>query len=156
MDKAKAIQIIESDFKMGCSCCIHPSEVGWCENKCQSKQAINMAIEALKEAEGKINMSVYIKGEKMPKCCDECWALDDDGDYPRCRITEEQRGYTFRTKEKRMSRCPLVNSESAINQEYDMTCEVAQFILAYMDVHNDLESKAICMAIDALKGKEYD
>lgn len=96
-------------------------------------------------------MSVYIKGEKMPKCCDECWALDDDGDYPRCRITEEQRGYTFRTRENRMSKCPLVNSESYINQEYDMTREVAQFILAYMDVHNDLESKAICMAIDALK-----
>lgn len=47
MDKAKAIQIIKSDFKMGCSCCMHPSEVGWCDNKCQSKKAINMAIEAL-------------------------------------------------------------------------------------------------------------
>lgn len=105
-------------------------------------------------------MSVYIKGERMPECCDECWALDDDGDYPRCRITGEQRGYTFRTKENRMSKCPLVNSdnnhESSINQEYNMTREVAQFILAYMDVHNDLESKAICMAIDALKGKEYE
>ena len=47
MNKAKAIQIIESDFKLGCSCCMHPSEVGWCDNKCQSKKAINMAIEAL-------------------------------------------------------------------------------------------------------------
>ena len=47
MNKEKAIQIIESDFKMGCGCCIHPSEVGWCDNKCQSKKAINMAIEAL-------------------------------------------------------------------------------------------------------------
>lgn len=47
MDKAKAIQIIKSDFKMGCGCCMHPSEVGWCDNKCQSKKAINMAIEAL-------------------------------------------------------------------------------------------------------------
>ena len=101
-------------------------------------------------------MSVYIKGEKMPKCCDECWALDDNGDYPRCGITEEQRGYTFRTKENRMSKCPLVDSNLSINQEYNMTREVAQFILAYMDVHNDLESKAICMAIDALKGKEYE
>ena len=47
MNKARAIQIIENDFKMGCSCCMHPSEVGWCDNKCQSKKAINMAIEAL-------------------------------------------------------------------------------------------------------------
>ena len=49
MNNARAIQIIESDFKMGCGCCIHPSEVGWCDNKCQSKEAINMAIEALSE-----------------------------------------------------------------------------------------------------------
>ena len=49
MNNARAIQIIESDFKMGCSCCMHPSEVGWCDNKCQSKKAINMAIEALSE-----------------------------------------------------------------------------------------------------------
>ena len=63
-------------------------------------------------------MSVYIKGEKMPKCCDECWALDDDGDYPRCRITEEQCGYTFRTKENRMSKCPLVNYDN--NHESSM------------------------------------
>ena len=47
MNNARAIQIIDSDFKMGCGCCIHPSEVGWCDNKCQSKEAINMAIEAL-------------------------------------------------------------------------------------------------------------
>lgn len=48
MNKEKAIQIIDSDFKIGCSYCMHPSEVGWCDNKCQSKKAINMAIEALK------------------------------------------------------------------------------------------------------------
>ena len=51
---------------------------------------------------------VYIKDMKIPKTCDECWALDDYGDYPRCRITEEQRGYNFPIREKRMDKCPLV------------------------------------------------
>ena len=53
-------------------------------------------------------MSILIKGMEMPKCCDNCWALDDYGDYPRCRITEEQRGYNFPIREKRMDFCPLV------------------------------------------------
>ena len=43
----------------------------------------------------------------MPNCCNECFALDEYGDYPVCRITQEQRGYTFRTREQRMSKCPL-------------------------------------------------
>ena len=52
-------------------------------------------------------MGIYINGMEMPKCCDDCWALDEDGDYPRCRITEEQRGYTFNIRERKMSKCPL-------------------------------------------------
>jgi hypothetical protein len=43
----------------------------------------------------------------MPSCCDECFALDDNGDYQLCLITQEQRGYTFRTREQKMDRCPL-------------------------------------------------
>ena len=43
----------------------------------------------------------------MPSCCDECFALDDRGDYPVCFITQEQRGYTFRIREQRMDKCPL-------------------------------------------------
>lgn len=43
----------------------------------------------------------------MPSCCDECFALDNDGDYPMCLITQEQRGYTFRTREQKMDKCPL-------------------------------------------------
>lgn len=53
-------------------------------------------------------MSVLIKGMKMPKRCDDCWALDDYADYPMCRITEEQRGYNFPVRERRMDRCPLI------------------------------------------------
>ena len=43
----------------------------------------------------------------MPSCCDECFALDDNGDYPFCLVTHEQRGYNFRTREQRMPKCPL-------------------------------------------------
>lgn len=53
-------------------------------------------------------MSILIKGMEMPKNCDHCWALDEDGDYPRCRITDEQRGYNFPVREQRMGKCPLV------------------------------------------------
>ena len=53
-------------------------------------------------------MSILIKGMEMPRSCDMCRALDDYGDYPRCIITEEQRGYNFPIREKRMDRCPLI------------------------------------------------
>lgn len=56
-------------------------------------------------------MSVVINGVKMPKSCFECWALDDNGDYPRCRITQTQKGYNFPTRKERMDDCPLVDTE---------------------------------------------
>ena len=43
----------------------------------------------------------------MPNCCDECFMLDDSGDYPMCRFTQEIRGYNFKTRERKMHRCPL-------------------------------------------------
>jgi hypothetical protein len=51
---------------------------------------------------------------EMPKCCDECFALDDHGDYPFCLISQDQRGYTFNTKEKRMPTCPLKAQEPRV------------------------------------------
>ena len=48
----------------------------------------------------------------MPKCCDECFALDEYGDYPFCRITQDQRGYNFRTREQRMPSCPMKEQEA--------------------------------------------
>lgn len=44
---------------------------------------------------------------KMPKCCDDCPMLNDDGDYPTCRVTQTSRGYDFPKLEKRMDDCPL-------------------------------------------------
>ena len=52
-------------------------------------------------------MSKEILMIDMPSCCDECFALDDNGDYPVCLITQEQRGYAFRTREQKMDGCPL-------------------------------------------------
>ena len=43
----------------------------------------------------------------LPKCCDECFALDDHGDYPFCLISQDQKGYNFKTREMRMPSCPL-------------------------------------------------
>ena len=51
---------------------------------------------------------IYIPKMRMPSCCGECRFLDDFGDYPRCIITDEQRGYTFRIRELRMPHCPLI------------------------------------------------
>ena len=52
-------------------------------------------------------MSYIVKGKPMPDCCYNCTHLDDSGDYPMCRITEEQRGYNFDTYENIMDHCPL-------------------------------------------------
>lgn len=57
-------------------------------------------------------MGIYIKGMKKPDCCYFCWALDDDGDYPRCRITDECRGFTFNTRDRVMDKCPLIEIKS--------------------------------------------
>lgn len=43
----------------------------------------------------------------IPRACDDCPMLDESGDYPMCRISEETRGYNFNTREKRMDRCPI-------------------------------------------------
>lgn len=51
---------------------------------------------------------VYISGLNMPSCCGECRFLCEYGDYPTCIITDEQRGYNFRVREKRMPHCPLI------------------------------------------------
>ena len=52
-------------------------------------------------------MSKAILVIDMPSCCEECFALDFHGDYPRCMITDEQRGYNFNTRTQRMPHCPL-------------------------------------------------
>ena len=53
-------------------------------------------------------MSECVVRMKMPESCDMCPCLDDYGDYPRCRISGEQRGYNFPIREKRMPNCPIV------------------------------------------------
>lgn len=46
----------------------------------------------------------------MPKSCDDCFALNEGGDYPLCLISHHSRGYNgynFNTRENRMPDCPL-------------------------------------------------
>lgn len=45
---------------------------------------------------------------KMPTSCGECRFCDYSGDYPRCMLTDEQKGYTFKLYEKMMDKCPIV------------------------------------------------
>ncbi len=52
-------------------------------------------------------MSECVVRMEMPGCCFDCPCLDDYGDYPRCRISNEQRGYNFPIHEKRMPGCPI-------------------------------------------------
>ena len=53
-------------------------------------------------------MSECVVRMEMPKSCYVCPCLDDYGDYPRCLISGEQRGYNFLIDEKRMSTCPIL------------------------------------------------
>ena len=52
----------------------------------------------------------------MPSCCDECFALDEYGDYPVCLITQEQKGYKFRIREQKMDKCQL----KKFTEKYDI------------------------------------
>ena len=53
-------------------------------------------------------MGVYIKGMEMPKDCDSCPMLDDNGDYPTCILTWTSHGYNWNPFGQRMPDCPLV------------------------------------------------
>lgn len=56
-------------------------------------------------------MAVLIKDMEMPKACDSCRFLDDNGDYNVCWATSESVGYTFPAREKRMPHCPLAEAK---------------------------------------------
>lgn len=77
---------------------------------------------------------------KMPKCCDECFALDDHGDYPFCLISQDQRGYTFNTKEKRMPTCPLKAQEARVMTWQDVIGAAIECKPLYIEV-KDSEDK---------------
>ena len=52
-------------------------------------------------------MSKAILVIDMPSCCYECFAFDDSCDHPMCLVTKQIRGYTFRSREQKMDKCPL-------------------------------------------------
>ena len=79
----------------------------------------------------------------MPKCCDECFALDDNGDYPFCLISQEQRGYTFPIREKRMPNCPLITiDKDHISKEELRKLQLLMFLtLDLRDMRNPTEEE---------------
>lgn len=73
--------------------------------------------------------------KSMPNCCNECFAFDDNGDYPFCLITRHSRGYRFNVRANRMPDCPLIarpkarwilstfqNEEDNANNNYQYNC----------------------------------
>ena len=77
-------------------------------------------------------MSKAILVIDMPSCCDECFALDDNGDYPFCIVTQEQRGYNFRTREQKMDRCPLKPIANKVEVFMDDWAEGCNVCLEYI------------------------
>lgn len=76
-------------------------------------------------------MSVLIKGMEMPQSCDECWALDESGDYPYCLITGETEGYRFNTKKYKMHRCPLIEVPTPHGRLIDADTFIKDWHLGY-------------------------
>ena len=54
---------------------------------------------------------VVIKNFEIPECCDDCFAFDDNGDYPTCGITNWSKGYNWSPRGGRMDNCPLEEVE---------------------------------------------
>lgn len=91
---------------------------------------------------------VVIRGMEMPSSCDMCWALDDCGDYPRCRITEEQRGYTFQIREKRMDKCPLIFAQETQEQKEQAS---PQTDVEWSELMEDLDAaETLCCQTESL------
>ena len=104
-------------------------------------------------------MSILINME-MPKCCDDCFALDDNGDYPYCLISSTQQGYTFRTREKRMSNCPLVEAPEQkygknLNEEWPSLFECSICHWSCWDTYcGDTDTYNYCPNCGAIIGSE--
>ena len=61
---------------------------------------------------------------EMPACCEECFALDDNGDYPHCLISHASCGYKFNIRLYRMADCPLEEIDE--EKEHKNPCEWCQ------------------------------
>ena len=49
-----------------------------------------------------------------PPNCGDCFALDESGDYPMCRITGEIRGYDFDVDFRKMDKCPIKDVDAVV------------------------------------------
>lgn len=49
METPEAIELLEQQKNLICHDCMHPQEVGWCENHCKLSEAFGMAVDAMKK-----------------------------------------------------------------------------------------------------------
>lgn len=47
----------------------------------------------------------------MPQCCDDCFAFDNNGDYPYCWVLHDFTGFNFNSAKYRMNCCPLIEEK---------------------------------------------
>ena len=72
-------------------------------------------------------MSKAILEIDMPNSCSACKFLDDTGDYPKCIVTNEVRGYNFKTFENKMDKCPLKISVKEEKNNNMLFIDLAEF-----------------------------
>lgn len=96
---------------------------------------------------------VIIKGMEMRSACGgetDCFALDESGDYPMCRITGETRGYTFPVRERRMNNCPLRPAPKGYIDGNNLFSRIA----GHSYYHGDTILSAIQCAIEGKESQE--
>ena len=67
MTNQEAIERLKQHRKSACSGCVHPQQMGWCEEHCKLPQALDVAIEALEKQIPKVAHGRYTD-YKCPVC----------------------------------------------------------------------------------------
>lgn len=68
MTRKEAIKILEIELNTICKACMHPQEVGYCENNCNFKGAMDKAISALSKEE----QDLWIEKNSHTYICHNC------------------------------------------------------------------------------------
>lgn len=94
-------------------------------------------------------MSECVVRMEMPGCCWDCPCLDDYGDYPRCRISNEQRGYNFPIHEKRMPRCPITQPLPEGHGRLVDEDELKEWLIDQIDYYKRFDGPNCSMMVSA-------
>lgn len=96
-------------------------------------------------------MAILIPNMDKPECCDKCRFLDDNGDYPVCIVTGDQRGYNFRIRERVMPSCPLIEIEVDIQTFSFLQEMITKETLTYKEL-----AEAVAIVKEKRKQKENE